>query len=437
MICPYCKEEIADGAIKCKHCQSMLDSGGVQKDPLLKIKTLIFSSEGRLDRKSLWLFSFITLAFLFILRVLLSGLIGNSLLMDIETKRAIDCVPLLVGILVMYNPLVKRCHDRGVGKWPALIFSIAMVVLGVILANQDHGRYSLRDVSSVALVVVSICWTGIIGLFIEFYCMPGTIGDNKYGKNPLGVAKAESKSKPSAHQKITHTKTDKRIFARITGILFSPTKEWAKIAAEEHSARKLFFCWVLPFLAAIVFYVIVVGNALTERGDALAEGWDVRADAAAFAAKFFIMYGIGFLFFALVTLFAITCITNFLAPKCGGQRDWSRSFVLAAYSMTPMWLACVLYSIPIPYVGLLCCIAPPVQLLYFVPRRPSHEEYPGRYNGYVLYFARSYLGGHYVCNLRHFYHHDDECARAFLSEMIAPQAADTFRAGVATGGMGF
>ena len=24
MLCPYCKEEIADGAIKCKHCSSML-----------------------------------------------------------------------------------------------------------------------------------------------------------------------------------------------------------------------------------------------------------------------------------------------------------------------------------------------------------------------------------------------------------------------------
>ena len=30
MICPFCKEEIADGAIKCKHCKSILDDNSVQ-----------------------------------------------------------------------------------------------------------------------------------------------------------------------------------------------------------------------------------------------------------------------------------------------------------------------------------------------------------------------------------------------------------------------
>jgi len=33
MICPYCKEEIADGAIKCKHCKSYLTGDQPQNAP--------------------------------------------------------------------------------------------------------------------------------------------------------------------------------------------------------------------------------------------------------------------------------------------------------------------------------------------------------------------------------------------------------------------
>jgi TM2 domain-containing membrane protein YozV len=35
MLCPYCKEIIADGAVKCKHCGSMLVSPVNQKDKLV------------------------------------------------------------------------------------------------------------------------------------------------------------------------------------------------------------------------------------------------------------------------------------------------------------------------------------------------------------------------------------------------------------------
>ncbi len=48
MLCPYCKEEILDGAIKCKHCKSMLVSMDAErreaKEPIsiYSILSLIF-----------------------------------------------------------------------------------------------------------------------------------------------------------------------------------------------------------------------------------------------------------------------------------------------------------------------------------------------------------------------------------------------------------
>ncbi|MDR2734473.1 MAG: YIP1 family protein [Spirochaetota bacterium] len=198
------------------------------------------------------------------------------------------------------------------------------------------------------------------------------------------------------------------MFLRILGILFSPVKEWTKIANEERSAQRLFCIYVLPFLA-ITFACVIVGDALTK--------WR-NVDIG-------IAHGIVVLLFALVTLFAIVCITNFIAPKCGGRRDWNRSFALATYSMTPMWLAGVLYSIP-DYGALLYCIVS-LYGFYILCRgvRPMQSIPKDTTVIYcilpvVIWVIASAIG---VIFFRY-------ALMLFFLEMFAPQAADTFRAGV-------
>jgi hypothetical protein len=48
MVCPFCKEQIADGAIKCKHCSSMLDgseqvTSGKKKPIWASVTSLVMS----------------------------------------------------------------------------------------------------------------------------------------------------------------------------------------------------------------------------------------------------------------------------------------------------------------------------------------------------------------------------------------------------------
>ena len=150
MECPYCREEILEGAIKCKHCASILTeyNGG---DNTLSISQLLFSFQGRITRATYWLKYFLPYIGIYVLTIILDVVLGSF-----DNKSGIGVMSGIFSLIALYPSLavsVKRCHDRNRSGWFLLIGLIPII--------------------------------GAIWLFIELGCLRGTEGINKYGRDPL------------------------------------------------------------------------------------------------------------------------------------------------------------------------------------------------------------------------------------------------------------
>jgi uncharacterized membrane protein YhaH (DUF805 family) len=85
--------------------------------------------------------------------------------------------------------LVKRMHDRGKSGWlvPILYFplfialALAIVTLALIAAHRIHEGNQLAILAAIVFGVA-----GIVGIwfFVEFGCLRGTVGTNRYGPDP-------------------------------------------------------------------------------------------------------------------------------------------------------------------------------------------------------------------------------------------------------------
>jgi uncharacterized membrane protein YhaH (DUF805 family) len=105
---------------------------------------MLFSAQGRLTRKPFWLFG-ISWA---IIEYILTEIEDSNDMLLVLITALISIVLLIASIFVG----IKRSHDRGRSGWFTLLWFIPIVCL----------------------------WPGI-----EFGFLRGTVGDNKYGQDPL------------------------------------------------------------------------------------------------------------------------------------------------------------------------------------------------------------------------------------------------------------
>jgi hypothetical protein len=125
---------------------------------------------------------------------------------------------------------------------------------------------------------------------------------------------------------------------RVKNILLTPKQEWPVIAGENPTTADLFGGYVAP-LAGISALCGFVGHSIV--GMSLPFVGTYRMP---------IVSGIGIAIFAFVmafvSIFVLSLIINFLAPKFGGEPNAAQAMKVAVYSYTPGWIAGVLGIIP-------------------------------------------------------------------------------------------
>lgn len=148
----------------------------------------LFSFSGRLNRAGYWIFAAI------------AGVYGLNLafvVFEIIAKNGFDDMdPLLFGEVAIFGlPLIiaglavstRRLHDCDLSAWWLVVF---YVVPGIFYGNSyglvvQAGRYTTLSAGLQLIGTLISTWS-----FVQLGCVRGTIGPNRFGRDPLTVLTA-------------------------------------------------------------------------------------------------------------------------------------------------------------------------------------------------------------------------------------------------------
>jgi uncharacterized membrane protein YhaH (DUF805 family) len=163
-----------------------------------------FSFQGRINRAKLWLFIPIVIGIYIVYFILFSVLFGGSMLAMLKggpgglmaggaslgLSAILTCVLVLIIIFSSIALTVKRLHDRDKSAWWLIVFwLIPFMINCAVFANQvgqfNDSPSTVPMTNPVMMVIRLVSLALTLWAFVELYCLRGTVGDNRYGPDPL------------------------------------------------------------------------------------------------------------------------------------------------------------------------------------------------------------------------------------------------------------
>ncbi|MEN6561399.1 MAG: Yip1 family protein [Acidobacteriota bacterium] len=181
------------------------------------------------------------------------------------------------------------------------------------------------------------------------------------------------------------------IIQRVQSILLKPREEWVRIKAEPATPAGLFPSYIMV-LAAIPPAFQFLGNVLVGKRLPLVGvfRWPIGR-ALGYAVVSYVL--------ALVTVYLFALIIDELAPTFSSPKNMTAALKLAAYSMTPGWVAGVLFIVPgLWALGLVASLYG-LYLLYLGFETPMMETPKDKIPGYMIVSVLVVLALSIVFNL--------------------------------------
>ncbi|MBN1223873.1 MAG: YIP1 family protein [Candidatus Aminicenantes bacterium] len=146
------------------------------------------------------------------------------------------------------------------------------------------------------------------------------------------------------------------VVARVQGILLKPKEEWPKIKEESLSISQIITSYVM-IVAAIPAIAQFIGLGIVGQRVPFV-GWFRLGIGTAFARSI-LSYVL-----SVASAYILSIIINALAPTFSSKQNPESAMKLAAYAMTPAWVASVLGVIPMLYFLVMIASLYGVYILY-------------------------------------------------------------------------